>query len=114
MRVEEAMHKPIRQVAEAILESAPPREVERRAPAGLAQPGDDALAHLGRSLPGERHRENVIRIHARAEQVHIPLDEDARLPGTRRRLQHHIPGGIDSVPTGDRVGRETRDSRCED
>jgi hypothetical protein len=44
---------------------------------------DDALAHLGRGLARERHRQHALRTFDNAEQREIPLDEELGLARTR-------------------------------
>ena len=67
-------------------------EIELRQPARVAQALDDALAHLGGGLSRERDRENVVGIDAGAQQIDVAIDQDARLAGAGRRLEHDVLG----------------------
>ena len=66
------------------------RAIERRLLGGAPQLADDALAHLRRRLPRERDRQDVRRIDAARQQVHVARDEDARLARPGRRLEDDV------------------------
>jgi hypothetical protein len=69
--------------------------VIRREPSGLTNARQDSLAHFGRRLPCERHRQDVRGIDALSEQIHVPVDKHARLAGSSRCLEHDIAARID-------------------
>ena len=69
-------------VAEAAAQVPPFRGVELQGTAGFPQPVYDPLAHFGGGLAREGHREDVVGIHSGAQQVDIPLHEDASLAGS--------------------------------
>ncbi len=97
-REAEGVDRRDRDVGQPPAQLAPARLVERRQRAGLLQPRDDALAHLGRGLARERDRQDRVRIDARAKQVDVAVDEHAGLARAGRRLEHDVLGGVDGVP----------------
>ncbi len=88
------------------LAQLPPAQGEPRIATGpFPQGGQDPFAHLGRRLARERHGQHVRRIDTQPDQPDVPVDEDARLARTGRRLEHDVVAGIDrEVPRG-LVGR---------
>ena len=84
-------------VAEPLAQLLPLRRRQLRGAAGLLQPLDDPLPHLGGGLPRERDREDAIGIDAREQQIDVALDEDARLPRPRRRFEDDVLRRIDGV-----------------
>ena len=69
-----------RDVAETLLQVAPPSGVEFREAARLLEAVDDPLPHLGRGLARERDREDVIGLDASAQEVDVPLHKHTGLP----------------------------------
>ena len=95
-------------VAKALFQLAPASGIELRQPARFFQALDDALAHFRGRLAGERDREDVIRLDARAQQVDVPLDEHARLAGSGRRFEHDVLRRIDGGGAGGPVSLSGR------
>ncbi len=77
-------------VREPIANRRPARSIERVERCRLAQLADDPLAHLGGRLARERDREDVGRVDASGEQVHVARDEHAGLARPGRRLEHDV------------------------
>ncbi len=84
-----------RDVAETLLQVAPPPGVEFREAARLLEPVDDPLPHLGRGLARERDREDVIRFDAGPQQIDVALDEDPRLSGAGGRFEDDVSRRVD-------------------
>ena len=97
-----------RDVAETLLQVAPPSGVEFREAARLLEPVDDPLPHLGRGLARERDREDVIRFDAGPQQIDVALDQDPRLSGAGRRFEDDVSQGIDGRATSRGVSQGQR------
>ena len=70
-------------------------QIDRRQPADVTQTLDDALAHLGGGLSGERDGEDMVGIDAGAQQIDVAIDQDTRLAGAGRRLEHDVSARVD-------------------
>ena len=86
-----------RDLAETLAQLPPPRRGQLRRAAGLFQPLDDPLPHLGGGLPGERDREDVLGLDAGQQQVDVAFDEHARLARAGRRLEDDVARRIDGA-----------------
>src|SRR4029079_5623043 len=82
----------------------PARLVEFGSSRRALQLADDALAHFRGGLPRELNRQYVARLDARLQQVDVAPDEDRRLAGAGRGLQHDVLMRID----GERPSRGVR------
>ena len=94
-----------RDVAEPLPELAPAHRIRPRQSAGFLEPIDDALPHLGCGLARECDGENVIGLDAGAQQVDVPLHEDAGLSGAGGRFQHDVLAWIDRCAAGVGIGK---------
>ena len=92
-------------VAGAIAQLAPARRGNLAALGRDAERRQDALAHFGRGLPGEGHRQDVRRVHARAQQVDVAVHQHARLAGPGRGLERDVEAGIDGALARGAVAR---------
>ncbi len=91
-------------VSEAIVQVAPSGRVELREAARLLQPLDDPLTHLGGGFARERDGQNLVGLDARAQQVHVALDEHTRLPGPGGRFEDDVLRRVDRTTPGVLVG----------
>ena len=98
-------------VVEPVAQLAPARVVFGGMFGGLPQRAQDALAHLGRRLPRERHRQDVPGIDARPQQVHVAVHQHARLPRAGRRLEDDVPGRVHRITAGLGVAQRGRAAR---
>ena len=94
-------------ISDAIAEQRPAIGRDLAAIGARHQLGHDAAAHFRRRLPRKRDGEHVSRIDALLYQPDVSLDEHARLPRARRRLENDVIGGID----GERARRVIRRQR---
>ncbi len=81
----------------AIAQLAPPRRRNIAGRRRRAESRHDALAHLRCGLPGKCDRQNVGWVNPRPQQIDIAVDQHARLPGSRRRLQGNVESRIDGA-----------------
>jgi hypothetical protein len=86
-------------LADAIAQRQPAGAAVLAPCGGLPQRRDDPLAHLGRGLAGEGHREDVRGIDAGGQQVQVALHQHRRLARPRRRLEHDVQPRIGSIRT---------------
>ena len=105
-----------RNLAEAIAQLHPAPAIELRSLGRIAQFRDDALAHLGGGLARERHRQDVRRLDAGAQQVQIARHEHRCLARARRSLEDDVVQGIHGEAACRLVGvgrvRRSRRSGC--
>jgi len=73
-------------VCRPVAQLPPAGSGELAARSGEAKRCDDPLAHLSGGLARERERKNLGWIDALTQQVHVAIDEDARLARPCRRL----------------------------
>ncbi len=100
----EGVDRADRNLAKPIAQVHPSPAIELGPQRRVAQLADDALAHFGGGLAGERHRQDVARLHPGTQQIEVARDQDRRLPSPRRRLEHNVVQGIDGEPACGFIG----------